>query len=245
MEYTLEQLRSRHSVRNYEPQVLSHEIMDELSGLVEAINIRYSDALRFAMVYDDPNAFNLFEKHYGTFSGVQNYAVAIIKPQNPNAKEIAGYAGQELAMRAQALGLATCFIGATYDSTELNLHLKDGEEVSFLLTIGKAAQDAKVNNHPSLSPEQFYDSSTAFFNLEEAEKRIPSLAVGLDALACAPSGMNKQPVRVWLAEDTFLHAGLAETTDYSLTDLGIAKFNFQAVVPGVWEWGVGGRFQTK
>lgn len=34
------------------------------------------------------------------------------------------------------------------------------------------------------------------------------------------------------------------TGKYTDIDLGIAKFNFQNVAPGKWDWGVGGRFMT-
>lgn len=46
------------------------------------------------------------------------------------------------------------------------------------------------------TPDTFYADEMAFFNLSEALTQMPWLQQGLEALACAPSGMNKQPVRV-------------------------------------------------
>ncbi len=250
MAYTIEELRQRHSVRKFADRQLPDDVTAALQAEVKDINDKYK-TIRFELRMDEPQVFADFKKTYGMFSGVRNYLLAVVDTTDSDAEEIAGFAGEQFVMKAQTLGLGTCFVGATYDAEKIDLNLKDNEKITFLIPFGYKEGEGNTEEYlnrykdtPRInrSPDTFYAEEMAFFNLSEALSQMPWLEQGLEALACAPSGMNKQPVRVWEGEDTYLHAGLAETNPYTSNDLGIAKYNFQAVVPGRWEWGVDGRF---
>lgn len=251
MQYTLEQLQQRHSVRKYADTAIPADVITILEKEVEEINANY-EGIRFSLVFDNGEAFGSFKKTYGQFKGVRNYLVAAVDMNVDNSKEIAGFAGEQFCMLAVSQGLGTCFVGATYDPAKVQVNLSATEKITFLIPfgyedekgpgfVGKLVQ--RVAHANSRKAEEFYDNNLGFFNLQEAMNRMPSLFTGLQAVECAPSGMNRQPARVWIGEDTFLHMGLSFNGDYTANDLGIAKFNFQAVNPGKWAWGEGAAFQ--
>ncbi len=240
-QYSLEELRARHSVRAYADTPLSQDVIDTLQKEVGEINDNYS-GLKLTLMLNSGDPFSTYKRSYGKITGVTNYLICVVKKDVKNIDEVAGYVGQQFVMAAYRLGLATCFVAVTYNPDELPIKLETNEKVAFVIPVGYAAPPLP-KEHPCIPLSEFYDEGLAFFNLQEAVGQMPELMTGLRAMAYAPSGMNKQPVRVWIGEDTFLHAGLAFTGDYTSYDLGIAKFNFQAVIPGQWEWGVDGRFQ--
>lgn len=249
--YDINVLQNRHSVRTYDEQLIPVKISNLLKEEVDEINRTYP-GIRFRLKFNNGEAFGSFRRSYGQFKGVKNYLVGVVDTSVANVEEIAGYAGERFVLLATKHGLGTCFVGATYDPSKVQIILSATEKIAFLIPFGYESEKGpgiigklmvKVVHAKSRSPRDFYDNGLAFINVDEALNRFPQLADGLEALACAPSGMNKQPVRVWFGEDTSLHMGLAFNGDYTSYDLGIAKFNFQAVVPGKWEWGTDGRFE--
>lgn len=250
--YDIETLKLRHSNRNFDEQLIAPKVSELLKAEVNEINKNYG-GIRFRLVFNNGEAFSSFRKSYGQFKGVKNYLVGVVDTAVQNSEEIAGFAGEQFVMLATEQGLGTCFVGATYDPAKVQIILSATEKIAFLIPFGYPNEKGpgllgklmvKVVHSRSKAPQAFYDNNLGFINLEEASLRMPALSTGLEAIACAPSGMNKQPARVWIGEDTFLHMGLAFNGDYTNYDLGIAKFNFQAVVPGKWEWGIDGRFLT-
>ncbi|MDE6811819.1 MAG: nitroreductase family protein [Muribaculaceae bacterium] len=248
MQYDLATLRERHSVRRYSDRAVPAAVITKLRDLVAEINRAYK-GVRFSLVVNDGETFSSFKRTYGMISGVKNYLVAVADTTVADSEEIAGFAGELFVMAATRLGLGTCFVGATYDPATVKIILSATEEIAFLVPFGYEDENgpgflgklvAKIAHRKSIKPEEFYNNDMGFFNLQEAMSRTPALADVLEALACAPSGMNKQPVRIWMGEDTMLHLGLAFKGDYTSCDLGIAKFNVQAVLPGKWQWGVDG-----
>ena len=53
--------------------------------------------------------------HYGKFSGVTNY-IAMIGKKGPTLEETCGYYGERLVLKAQQLGLNTCWVAMTYST---------------------------------------------------------------------------------------------------------------------------------
>ena len=248
-QYKLEQLQGRHSVRRYNSRPVSTEALDALRREVNEINAAY-EGIRFGIVTDAPEAFASLIKSYGMFSGVRNYIVAVCD-NTRDAEEMAGFAGQQLVMLAFSHGLGTCFVGGTYDLSAVRVTLEEEERVVFVIPFGYPDDSRpgflgrmmmRMVPGKRLPVEAFYDENPGYFTLSQARERMPWLQDGLEAIAAAPSALNKQPVRVWLGIDMDIHAHLNLYNRYTDIDLGIAKFNFQAVVPGRWEWGHHGCF---
>ena len=106
-----EAMERRHSVRAYEDRALEPEAKAELQSLIEQCN--RESGLHMQLVLNEPEGFGGFMAHYGKFSGVQNY-IALIGKKSPKLEETCGYYGEQLVLRAQQLGLNTCWVALTY-----------------------------------------------------------------------------------------------------------------------------------
>ena len=104
-------MNARHSVRQYEDKPISAEILAELKQEIAACN--QESGLHIQLVTDEPKAFDGFMAHYGKFSGVKNY-LALVGPKGGGLDEKCGYYGERLVLKAQALGLNSCWVALTY-----------------------------------------------------------------------------------------------------------------------------------
>ena len=103
----IEIMKQRHSVRQYLDKPIPAEIRTQLDSYVAELN--KESQLNIQIIYDEPNCFNSFMAHYGKFSGVSNY-IAIVGKKEKDLEEKAGYYGEKLVLKAQELGLNTCWV---------------------------------------------------------------------------------------------------------------------------------------
>lgn len=103
----LELMKQRHSVRQYKPRAIEPEKRAALNDLCSELNQKAE--LSIQIVYDEPNCFDSFMAHYGKFSGVHNY-IALIGKKSPKLEETLGRCGEQLVLKAQELGLNTCWV---------------------------------------------------------------------------------------------------------------------------------------
>lgn len=102
-----EAMKERHSIRQYEDRPLEESVIAEPENEIEACN--KESGLYIQLVKDEPKAFDSFMAHYGKFSGVKNY-IAMIGKKGPDLDEKCGYYGERLVLKAQQLGLNTCWV---------------------------------------------------------------------------------------------------------------------------------------
>ena len=158
-------------------------------------------------------------------------------------------------MKAVELGLGTCFVGGTFSAKHVNVRKEVYEEVPFLVTIGypsdkvslAARLSSKFAHRKVRNPKDFFDGDEIHYS--DAMKMYPWLTTALEAVACAPSALNHQPVRLTLQNpareevaggtpDVPMIAAFVTSDDkFSMVDLGIAKANVAMAVPGVRDWG--------
>ncbi len=53
------------------------------------------------------------DRPYGSFSGVENY-IALVGKKSQDLEEKVGYYGEKLVLKAQELGLSTCWVALTH-----------------------------------------------------------------------------------------------------------------------------------
>ena len=90
-----------------------------------------------------------------------------------------------------------------------------------------------------MTPDDFFVPKE---RLAEALTEFPMLKEGLEGVACAPSALNKRPVRIMLkgeGENATPCAAIEDPTPLNLVDLGIAKFNFNFATSTECMWGNG------
>ena len=244
MNYSLEQLQARHSVRRYKNEPLTGEIKSALSAEVTMTNT-HEAGLNFQIIFDNGDPFQGFSRSYGMFGNVRNYLVCIVDASFANAVERAGFFAEQFVMKAVGLGLGTCFVGGTFSEKEIDIPKHVYETIPFIVTFGypeKKTQTLlsslamKISHRHDLPARGFFEGTDDEFR--KACEKYPFLPDGLEGLSCAPSSLNRQPVRVRLDEERNLRIHNLKKYPKNEIDLGIGKFNFaSAANAGDWEWG--------
>lgn len=243
--YSLQQVESRRSVRTYTGEPLTIQQINAIGAEISQIN-SFMRGTRFQFFTENSRPFSGILGGYGSFRNVTNYVAAVMDTGVENHREIAGFAAEKVVMRATTLGLGTCIVRGTYDATKIEAQLRAGEKVLFIITIGYTATGKQritgkiiqsFMHRKTMAWSDFYDEKRSSYTLKEACTLYPKLKEALKAVACAPSALNKRPVRIRLDEEKNIRASVADYSGYAPIDLGVAKFNFQSVFDGEWDFG--------
>lgn len=207
-----ELMKGRHSVRQYTEQVIEPEKRAVLDELVRKINQKAD--LRIQIVYDDPKCFDSFMAHYGKFTGVRNY-IALVGKKSSGLDEALGYYGEELVLKAQELGLNTCWVALTHGKSRAVVG--KGEKQVCLIALGYGATQG--TDHKSKPMEELCSGA----------KPLPEwFRSGMQAAMLAPTAMNQQKFHFDLLPDGKVRASCGSGF-YTKLDLGIVKYHFEAV----------------
>ena len=203
----------RHAVRDYKKQPLKADDINVLVELIDELNERYG--LHIQLAVDEPKSFRGFKAFLGGFSNVNNY-LCLVGPKASGTDAVIGYAGEELVLLAQQLGLNTCWVYATYRAVEDVVKIEDGEKLYIEIAFGYGVTQGDL--HKS---KKFEDvSKTAQGDAPDWYKEGVRLAL------LAPTAMNKQKFTFELAggNKVKLKAGSGACTGI---DLGIVKKHFE------------------
>ena len=111
----LEAMERRHSVRSYEDRPLEPEVRAELTEFLDQCS--RESGLHMQLVLAEPEAFGGLMAHYGKFSGVKNY-IALVGKKSAQLDELCGYFGEKVVLKAQQMGLNTCWVALTYKKVQ-------------------------------------------------------------------------------------------------------------------------------
>lgn len=218
----IEAMHARHSVRQYKDEALAPEILSELQAEIEACNSE--SGLHIQLVTNEPKAFDGFMAHYGKFSGVTNY-IALVGPKGESLEENCGYYGERLVLKAQQLGLNTCWVAMTYSKIPGAFQVGSGEKLTVVIALGYGKTQGI--SHTVKSPEQVS-------NINEGTPDW--FRAGVEAALLAPTAMNQQKFSLRYQDgNVTAKAGMGF---YAKIDLGIVKYHFEigAGKPGL-VWG--------
>ncbi len=209
----LEILKQRHSVRQYTDQPIEETSRNALQELIGEINAE--TGLHFQIFFDEPECFTGVLAHYGNFRGVNNY-FCLVGKKNGRLEEDCGYYGQQLVMKAQELGLNTCWVALTYSKKKCRAVIDSGEKLVLTIALGHGCT-AGVPHHSK--------------NIEELAD-IPVNAPtwyreGVKAAELAPTAMNQQKFYITLQKDK-AYISYAKGS-YTKADCGIVRYCFEAV----------------
>ena len=207
----IEAMKERHSVRQYEDRPLDQNAVAALQEEISACN--REGGLHIQLVMNEPKAFDGFMAHYGKFSGVRNY-IAMIGKKGPDLEEKCGYYGERLVLKAQQLGLNTCWVAMTYSKIKTAFTVADGEKLCIVISLGYG----KTNGVPHKSK-----SADA---VAKADGAFPAwFKAGVEAALLAPTAMNQQKFLFTL--DGNRVSAKAGFGFYTKIDLGIARYHFE------------------
>ena len=218
MELT-EAIKSRHSVRKYLHKPLSEDTVAALKTEIDECN--QLGNLHIQLVLNEPKAFAGLAS-YGQFKGVENYLV-MAGEKADGLDERIGYFGERLVLRAQCLGLNTCWVGLTYKKVPSAFSLKANEKVVCMIALGYGETQGAVRKSKAIS-----DVSNAASDSPEWFRQ------GVEAALLAPTAINQQKFFFKLT-DQLAESGKAvveakrlfSMVGYTKIDLGIAKQHFE------------------
>lgn len=209
---TIEIMNQRHSVRQYTDKAVEPEKRKELSVLASQINEK--SGLHIQVIFDEPKCFDSFMAHYGKFSGVKNY-IALIGKKSPGLDEMIGYYGEQLVLKAQELGLNTCWVAMTHGKSRAEI--RKGEKLVCLIPFGYGAVKGIEHKNKPLSAVCNYSDNMPEWFLN-----------GMEAALLAPTAMNQQKFFFELHHDGSVSAK-SGSGFYIKVDLGIAKYHFELI----------------
>ena len=208
-------LRSRHSVRRYTDRRIEGAVLAALES--ETASCAAESGLRIRLCVDEPEAFNANKAHYGMVLGCRNYFAFYGAASDPASEEGMGYYGERLVLKAQELGLNTCWVGLTYRK-------------------GKAATESETGARPRIVIALGYGKTQGVVRRKKAATTLSNVAPdspewfkrGMEAVCLAPSAVNQQRYYFELRPDGTVAARAKFTLfGYAAMDLGIAKYHFE------------------
>lgn len=215
---SLEQaMEQRHAVRSFEDRPLAAEHVAQLQELIDAIN--EESWLDVKLVLDEPEALSSFMARRVGFRNARAY-LAMIGPDGKGLDNAVGYYGEQLVLRAQQLGINSCWVGGTYKHVDRAYNVDFGEALKLIIALGYGADQGTP--HTSKTPEQIcpdYATMPAWFQR------------GVNAALLAPTALNQQKFSFKLGRK--LDDGVWEVIPktkrgaYTKVDLGIAKYHFE------------------
>ncbi len=209
---TLEIMKQRHSVRQYTDKKIEKEKRDALDELATRINEK--TGLHIQIFYDEPKCFNSMIAHYGSFKGVNNY-ITLVGKKSSKLDESLGYFGEQIVLKAQELGLNTCWVALNHGKS--NAKIDKGEKQVCVIALGYGETNGVPHKSKSVSQVSNYRQGMPEWFLR-----------GVEAALLAPTAVNQQKFYFELLTDNTVKATSGRGF-YTRLDLGIAEYHFEAV----------------
>ena len=207
----IELMKERHSVRQYTDKKIEKEKREVLNALIAKINQKAG--LHIQIIYDEPKCFNSMMAHYGKFDGVNNYIALVREKSKPD--EALGYYGEQIVLKAQELGLNTCWVAMTHGKSKAQID--KGEKLVCLISLGYGKTAGAAHKSKKLSEVCNY------------KKDMPEWFLsGMEATLLAPTAMNRQKFYFELLPDNSIKISCGKGL-YTKLDLGIVKYHFEVV----------------
>ena len=206
----MEIMQVRHSVRSYLDKPIPENIRKQLDEYTDQLNRQGN--LNMQIIYDEPQCFNSRLAHYGKFENCANY-IAVIGKKAADLDYSGGYYGELLVLKAQQLGLNSCWVALTHGKSQAVIN--DGETEVIIISLGYGKTQGYP--HKSKSPEEVSDLTE---DSPQWYKR------GIEAALLAPTAVNQQKFR-------FTRNGNKVTVRHGLIgtclniDLGIVSCHFE------------------
>ena len=207
----IQAMKTRHSVRQYQKRAIAQDVLDALEEEIKTCNAEGD--LHIQLVTDEPKAFDCFMAHYGKFSGVTNYIVLVGK-KRPTLEEDCGYYGERLVLRAQQLGLNTCWVAMSYKKVPGAFRVDTEEKLTVVIALGYGETEGVPHrSKPAAEVSRTEGDAPDWFR------------AGVEAALLAPTAMNQQKFLLTYANGKVtLRAGKGM---YTKLDMGIVRYHFE------------------
>ena len=218
---TIEELvKERHSVRTYLDKKIEKEKVEVLNKLIDEVN--KDNDLNIQLILDDKDVFDKFILSYGRLKGCNNY-IALIGKKSKTLEEKLGYNGEKIVLKAQELGLNTCWVGGTYKKSIVKAHINKDEKMVCVIAIGYGETSGRPRK------------SKSFDNVVISKENPDWFKKGVEFALLAPTAINQQSFKLEYIKDNQVkaHVGLGHL---SKVDIGIVKYHFELGANKKIEW---------
>lgn len=204
-----EAMHARHMVRAYTKELLSEEQVRLLEERIDSNNRNHGTSIR--LVRDDSKAI----------SGVMRLTMAknvreyflMAGPDAPDLDERLGYAGADLMLYAQTLGLNTWWVGGTFNRKRVKERAGADRPVG-IVAVGLGATQGKPHKSKSAADISSYEG--------EAPRWFSR---GVEAALLAPTALNKQAFELHGKGDVVnLECGKGT---FAGVDAGLVRYHFE------------------
>lgn len=208
-------IKERHSVRDFKDEPISDADVKELNNYIDQINT--DSGLNIQLILNEPKAFNSLGirllTYYGNFRNVKNY-VALIGKRSESLDERCGYYGEHIVLKAQQMGLRTCWVGGTYKKIPEACNMTKDERIVAVIAIGYGNNDGVPHKSKNIKEVTFTsDNYPVWFRK------------GVEAALLAPTAMDKQRFMFGIRNNKVTVKDFPGP--FSKMDLGIVKYHFE------------------
>lgn len=217
-------IRARHSVRSYRDEPIDADTMTALRCAAD--DCARQSRLDIQIIPNNPEVFQLVAR-VGFVRGASTHIAFVTDGRAQD--EAVGYWGQRLVLKAQALGLNTCWV-AFIARKKSHAHVPAGKT----LRIGIAAGYGQTQGSSRKT------KSIAKLSTVECAETPAWFALAMEAAQLAPTAMNNQHFHITLrADGRTVSAQATRNGSWDAVDLGIVKRNFEEAANETaadWRW---------
>lgn len=228
---TVETIRERHSVREYDGRSLAQAEFDALGAVVE--ECARESGLDIQLVGDNPEVFNVIAR-FGLIRGCRTHVAFVVDDAKASdatkasVDEVIGYWGQKIVLAAQDMGLNTCWC-ALCSRKKSRAVVAPGKKVRLVIAVGHG----KTQGFPRKT------KSIGALSSVECAKAPAWFAAAMEAAQLAPTAMNNQNFKITLLCDGKTVRIEAPQSGLNVIDEGIVRRNFEIAANEAgadWRW---------
>lgn len=225
---TVETIRERHSVREYDGKPLSRAEFDALGAVVE--ECARESGLDIQLVGDNPEVFNVIAR-FGLIRGCRTHVAFVVddaKVGDVAADEAIGYWGQKIVLAAQDMGFNTCWC-ALCSRKKSRAVVATGKKIRLVIAVG----------HGKTQGFSRKTKSVEALSSVECAKAPAWFAAAMEAAQLAPTAMNNQNFKITLLSDGKTVRIDAPQSGLNVIDEGIVRCNFEIAANEAgadWRW---------
>ena len=204
-------IKERHSVRSYLDKDIEEDKVQVLNQLIDEYN--KNNDLNIQLILNDRDVFDKFILHYGRIKNAKNY-LAMIGMKDKLLDEKIGYYGENLVLKAQELGLNTCWVAGTYSKGSVKATIKKDEKLVCVIAIGYGESSGNVRKSKTQDDVSISRDTPDWYKK------------GIEYALLAPTAINQQKFKFELVNDDTvkLNSGTGPMTKI---DSGIVKYHFE------------------
>ena len=212
---TVETIRERHSVREYDGGPLDQAEFGALGAVVE--ECARESGLDIQLVCDNPEVFNVIAR-FGLIRGCRTHVAFVVddaKARGVAADEAIGYWGQKIVLAAQDMGLNTCWC-ALCSRKKSHAVVAPGKKIRLIIAVGHGKTQGFSRKTKSVEALSF-----------------------VECVKAPPTAMNNQNFKITLLSDGKTVRIDAPKSGLNVIDEGIVRCNFEIAANEAgadWRW---------